>query len=275
MPKIAALNQMLSYLAYRVFKPLVVLFLRNSVPFQTASDWLKRIYVDVAFENKEFRINTEKKQTKTRVAVLTGLSRVEIDRVLKTEKPIELTEQKWNRATKVLSAWCADERYLDENNLPLDLPIYGKGVTFSSLVNQYSGGATMRSILDELVNVKSVGITGDVVKLLRRDYAIVPSKQKIVDLELYGMFSGNLLDSISYNDNEQNIKEKRYVKMVLNRTISMSKRRKIQEIIKSESDKLLNNIDLELTKTSSNKGNEETYEVGLGVYYFEEKNNEE
>lgn len=262
-------------MAFRIFKPLVVLFLRNSVPYQTASDWLKRIYVDVAFESKEFRLNPDKKQTKTRVAVLTGLSRVEIDRVLKIEKPLEVTEQKWNRATKVLSAWCGDSSYLDSDGNPKELPVYGDQLSFSSLVNQYSGGATMRSILDELINVKSVCVIDGIVKLLRRDYAIIPSRQKIVDLELYGMFSGNLLDSISYNDKEKNMSKKRYVKMALNRNVAKSKIKEAEQIIKVESDKLLITIDSQLTQISTNQKSEDTFEIGLGVYYFEEKNNEE
>ena len=209
MPKINELNRILSYMAFRTLKPLVVFFLRNAIPFQTAADWLKRIYIDTAFENKEFRINPEKKQTKTRVAVLTGLSRVEIDRMLKIEKPLEVTEQKWNRATKVLSGWANDKVYHDDNGNPKKLPLTGN-ISFSSLVDKYSGGATMRSVLDELVKVESVSLSENHVKVLRKDYSQKPDKQKLVSLELFGLYTGTLLDTLVYNDKEPNEKRRRF-----------------------------------------------------------------
>ena len=272
MSKIAELNRLLSYMAFRIFKPLVILFLRNSVPFQTASDWLKRIYVDVALESKEFRIKPDKKQTKTRVAILTGLSRVEIDRVLKIDKPLEVTEQKWNRATKVLSGWCMDEDFTDDDK-PKTIPLNGK-LSFSALVKKYSGGATMRSVLDELLHVKSVEVTGELVNLLRYDYAPIPSKQKLIDLELYGILIGNLSDSISFNDIEMEYKKKRFVKMVFNREIPESQKYEMINYINQETDKLLNKIDQKLSKVSSSNDKTINYKLGLGTYYFEEVNHE-
>ena len=272
MPKIVELNRLLSYMAFRIFKPLVVLFLRNSVPYQTASDWLKRIYVDVAFENKEFRINPDKKQTKTRVAVLTGLSRVEIDRVLKIDKPLEVTEQKWNRATKVLSGWTSDDKYLDKNSMPLPLPIIGD-VSFTSLVEDYSGGATMRSVLDELLNVHSVKIVDGIVKLLRNDYAIIPSKQKLLNLEISGTSTGDLLNTLVFNDKTENAKDKNFQKFTVAWNLPQEDVNEVKEYIKNEADKLLIAIDNKLMSLSNDKALN-TFKLGLGTYYFEEKNNE-
>lgn len=273
MPKITELNRLLSYMAFRIFKPLVVLFLRNSVPYQTASDWLKRIYVDTAFENKEFRINPEKKQTKTRVAVLTGLSRVEIDRVLKIEKPLEVTVQKWNRATKVLSGWSNDSNYVNHNGQPKDLPIYGKR-SFSSLVDDYSGGATMRSVLDELVHVGSVEISNNIVRLLRADYAPTPNKAKLIDLEFYGIYIGELLNTIAYNDVELDEEKKRFQKMVFHRAIPESNKNEAIDFIKEKTNILLLEIDHKLSKLTESELAEQTTRLGLGTYYFEEVNHE-
>ncbi len=259
-------------MAYKIFKPLVVLFLRNSIPYQTASDWLKRIYIDTAFDNKEFRINPEKKQTKTRVAVLTGLSRVEIDRILKIDKPLEVTEQKWNRATKVLSAWCNDTDYLD-NKKPATLPIYGKK-SFSSLVEKYSGGATMRSVLDELVNVKSVSIENNKVRLLRQDYIEKPNKQKLINLEVSGLSAGELLNTLVFNDQEKNQENKRYQKIAFNREIPLEHVKEAKDFIYKKTDNLIFSVDNKLLSLSKNNNQQPTQLMGLGAYYFEEINNE-
>ncbi|VAW42142.1 hypothetical protein MNBD_GAMMA01-711 [hydrothermal vent metagenome] len=267
------LNKLLSYMAYRIFRPLVVLFLRNSIPYKTASDWLKRVYIDTAFDNTEFRINPDKKQTKTRVAILTGLSRVEIDRILKIEKPLEVTEQTWNRATKVLSGWCNDSDYLDSNRKPVKLPVYGD-LSFSSLVEKYSGGATMRSVLDELENVKSVETSHDVVRLIRQDYSSKPDKQQLLNLELYGTSAGELLNTLVFNDSELNEENKRFQKMVFAWEIPDLNKQEAMDFIYSETDKLLISIDNKLSMLNDKPYAQTTYQLGLGTYYFEEKNNE-
>jgi len=271
--RIAELNKLLSYMAFRIFKPLVVLFLRNSIPFQTASDWLKRIYIDTVFDKKEFRINPEKKQTKTRVAILTGLSRVEIDRILKIEKPLEVTEQKWNRATKVLSAWCNEKDYL-QNKKPKILPIYGD-LSFSSLVDKYSGGATMRSVLSELIHVKSVEVNNDSVTLIRQDYAQKPDKQKLLNLEIFGMSTGELLNTLVFNENEPDIEKKRYQKIAFNRAIPEENQLQAIKYIHQQTDKLLIKIDNKLSELSDNPHLTKTKMLGLGAYYIEEIENEE
>jgi hypothetical protein len=271
--KITNLNELLSYMAFRIFKPLVILFLRNSIPFQTASDWLKRIYIDTAFDHKEFRINPEKKQTKTRVAILTGLSRVEIDRVLKIEKPLEVSEQNWNRATKVLSAWSSDPRYKNQENQPNLLPIYGNN-SFSSLVDSYSGGATMRSVLDDLLNVKSVEVIDEKVKLIRRDYTEPPDKKKLFNLDLYGKSTGELLNTLVYNDNESNNDKRRYQKLVFHMKIPDEKIPEAMDYIYKETDKLIINIDDLLSSLNKNNQSKNTSMIGLGAYYFEEANHE-
>ena len=271
--ELSKLNKLLSYMAYRIYKPLVVLFLRNAIPFQTAADWLKRIYIDTAFDNKEFRINPEKKQTKTRVAVLTGLSRVEIDRMLKIEKPLEVTEQKWNRATKVLLGWSNDKDYHDNEGKPKQLPLTGK-ISFTSLVEKYSGGATMRSVLDELVHVKSVECKKGKVILLRQDYSQEPNKQKLLFLELCGMSTGELLETLAFNDKEKDVAKKRYQKLVFNRNIPKHKTSEAIDYIKSETDKLLVTIDNKLSILSDEQTNKNTKLLGLGTYYFEEVNHE-
>ncbi len=262
------LNKSLSYMAFRVFKPLSVLFLRNSIPFQTASDWLKRIYLDTAFENKEFRINPDKKQTKTRVALLTGLSRVEIDRVMKIAKPLEASEQKWNRATKVLSGWSSDETYLTKDNIQKILPLTGE-ISFSSLVLTYSGGATMRSVLDDLLKVKSVEMVGKKVKLIRRDYSEKPDKLKLFNLDLYGKSTGSLLDTLVFNDDKSNVNNRRYQKLVFHSNIPVENKQQAIEFIKSETDKLLIAIDTKLSQLSKDSNTKEKL-IGLGTYYIEE-----
>ena len=68
----------------RVLRPLVRLLLRYGVPFGAFSELAKGAYVEIARE--EFGI-PGRKQSDSRVAVLTGLSRKKVHRVSRLERP--------------------------------------------------------------------------------------------------------------------------------------------------------------------------------------------
>ena len=65
----------LSAATLQLLRPLVKILLRNNVPHQTLAEWAKQAYVEVA--KNEFGIDG-KKQTVSRIAILTGLTRKEV-----------------------------------------------------------------------------------------------------------------------------------------------------------------------------------------------------
>ena len=68
----------------RLLRPLARILLRNGVSFSTFSDLAKWTYVDVAA--REFGIEGRKQST-SRVSVITGLSRREVMRVRNLPRP--------------------------------------------------------------------------------------------------------------------------------------------------------------------------------------------
>ena len=105
----------------RLLRPLVRILLRNGVSYSTFADFAKWIYVDVA--SQEFGIDG-RKQTTSRVSVITGLSRKEVMRVRQLPRPDDSeTAEKYNRAARVIAAWRRDKKYLDPEGAPAPLPI--------------------------------------------------------------------------------------------------------------------------------------------------------
>src|SRR5512143_780780 len=132
----------------RLLRPLVRILLRNGVSFGTFSELAKWLFIDVA--NKEFAIEG-RKQSDSRVSVITGLSRREVMRVRQLPKPdVAVSAEKHNRAARVLAAWRREKSFLDAEGNPAALPMEGSGSTFSVLVNRFSGNVPPRAILDEL-----------------------------------------------------------------------------------------------------------------------------
>jgi len=180
----------------RILRPLVRLLLRHGVPFGTFADLAKRVYVEVALE--EFGI-PGRKQTHSRVSVLTGLSRKEVLRVTRLERPDDAeTADRYNRASRVIGGWVRDERFHEGSGNPAPLPVEGEGATFSGLVKEYSGDVPHRAILDELLRVGAAERTDDgMVRLLARGYIPVAGDEE--KLEILGTDVSLLVGTIDHN----------------------------------------------------------------------------
>src|SRR5659263_422661 len=129
-----------------LLRPLVRLLLRNGIRYRTFSDIAKRVYVEVATE--EFCI-PGRKQSKSRVSILTGLSRKE---VLRVRRLPALDDQgagaRYNRAARVVAGWVRDPRFDDGSGNPAELPFEEGSSSFRELVKTYSGDAPPRAVLD-------------------------------------------------------------------------------------------------------------------------------
>ncbi len=186
----------LSAAVLRLLRPLVRILLRNGVSYSTFADFVKWVYVDVA--NQEFGIEG-RKQTTSRVSVITGLSRKEVMRVRRLPRPDDReTTEKYNRAARVIAAWRRDKEFLDAEGQPAPLPIGGSDVSFTELVKRFSGDVPVRATLDELIRVGAVERLEDgSVCLLTRTY--VPAHSDADKLHILGTDVALLISTIDHN----------------------------------------------------------------------------
>jgi hypothetical protein len=92
----------------------------------------------------------------SRVAIITGLPRSEVARILKSEDGSFSKRLGQPPVRKVLAAWFDDPRFLATNGYPAVLPIFGKRRSFEQLVAIYSRGIPVRAMLDELTQIDAV-----------------------------------------------------------------------------------------------------------------------
>jgi hypothetical protein len=180
----------------RILRPLVRLLLRYGVPFGTFSDLAKRVYVEVALD--EFGI-PGRKPSHSRASVLTGLSRKEVLRVTRLDRPADAeTGERYHRAARVIGGWVRDARFHDGTGNPAPLPVEGEGATFHALVKEYSGDVPHRAILDELLRVGAAQRTADgKVRLLARAYIPVQGDEE--KMEILGTDTAFLVETIGHN----------------------------------------------------------------------------
>ena len=181
----------------RLLRPLARILLRNGISYSTFADLAKWVFVDVAA--KEFAIKNRKQST-SRVSVITGLSRREVMRVRELPRP-DIAEciEKHNRAARVIAGWRREAEFLDSAGEPLPLVMDGRGATFSELVKRFSGkyhpGGTYELLLAGSVELFPDGR----IQLQARAY--IPKNYDAHKINILGTDVKHLLSTIDYNLN--------------------------------------------------------------------------
>lgn len=253
----------------RVLRPFVRYLLRQGVLFHHFMDLVRWVYVDVAFESTI----DGRKPSKSRVSVLTGLSRVEVAR--QRERGIEDTDDgaRWHRAGRVLSAWATEEAYRGDDGRPRTLSVMGDAPSFEDLVVRHSGGATVRSVLDEMVRVGAVRHEADGrVSLLKPYFLTDGAEHRARQLELLGWSAGSLLDTLEHNTRERQ-GELRFQRLVFEEGLPHDRMPALRAELRARAQAFADQTDGFLTQVKAESASDDEgpriAHAGLGIYYFE------
>ena len=152
-----------------MLKPLVRLMIAQGITHAEFSETTKEVYVETALRHFEDagRVN------KSRIAILTGLTRKEVKNVI--DRTLEEVQQDktYSRPERVLTGWFSDPRYTGPYGIPLELPYEAAQTdspSFVKLVKQYSGDMAPRQMLNELLVSGSVVEVEGRYKAVRRIY---------------------------------------------------------------------------------------------------------
>ena len=256
----------------QLLRPLCRLLLRHSVSFSAFADIAKRVYVDVAL--KDFSL-PGKKPTTSRVAVLSGLTRKEVHRLL-AEPVVDGAEgfERYNRATRVLTGWARDADFLDGRGRPRPLEPDG-AASFAALVRRYSGDMPARAVLDELVRVGAVERLEDArLQLVTRGY--VPQHSATDKLGILGRDVADLIETIDHNL-QHGASDPRFQRKVMYAAIPVAALPAFRKLSGAQAQALLEKLDRWLAEhdTGEAAGAPDAEpgqaRVGLGIYYFEER----
>lgn len=159
----------------RLLDPLVKWLLEAGIGVADFLPLVKIAYVRAASERGRASGAEPERPNVSRIAVITGLTRVEVASILESgaaERPHDHGRQ---RAERVLSGWWNDSNFHDELGNPAILPVHGGRRSFAALVERYSGArALVAAIRDELLRVKAIKRLSDGrLQALSRTYATV------------------------------------------------------------------------------------------------------
>ena len=152
-----------------MFKPLVRLLIAQGVTHAEFSETAKEVYVETALRHFE----TEGKIKKSRVAILTGLTRKEVKNAIDRSISSDHKEKTYSRPARVLTGWYSDPAFQGPYGIPLDLPYDSSDVetpSFTELVRRYSGDMAPRQMLNQLLESGAVVENDGTYKAVKRAY---------------------------------------------------------------------------------------------------------
>ena len=263
------LVQALSAATLRILRPLVRVLLRNGISYGTFADLAKWVYVDVA--TRDFGISG-RKQTVSRVSIITGLSRKEVKRVQELARPDDTAEEeRFNRAARVIGGWLLDAAYQNKDAQPRDLEFEDGEASFTALVKKYSGDVPARAILDELMRVGNVErLENGSLRLL--SHAYIPEESEVDKLYILGADTSALISTIDHNLDPE--VERKYFQRKVRydnlpdevlpefRALSAKKAQQLLEEFNTWLAKRDRDINPDIDGSGCNM-------AGIGIYYFE------
>jgi hypothetical protein len=251
----------------RLLRPLFRLLLRNGISYGAFEELAKQTFVDVTTQH--FGIDG-KPASMSRVSVLSGLTRKEVQRLTQSTDAPEAEDQH-NRAARVLTGWVRDIEFQDPRGEPRDLDADGAS-SFATLVKRYSGDVPVRAVLDELVRVGAVRRDDDGrIRMVERAY--VPRKSTAEKLRILGADVADLIETIDHNL-QHGAADPRFQRKVMYHSMPADALPEFRRVSATQSQALLEKFDRWLA--AHDLGNPPDQpdlpraRVGVGIYYFEQ-----
>ena len=182
----------------RVLRPLVRLLIAKGVTLPQIIDLLKQTYVSVAEE--EFPVNG-KRQTDSRISVLTGVHRKDIKRIRESkDTPDILAKPRGvSLGEAVVNQWASRADTTDSLGRPMALPRQSTdGMSFDRLVEEVSKDVRPRALLDEWKRLAVVSVTEDDYVVLNRA-ALVPDAGEDEKAFYFGRNISDHIATTTYN----------------------------------------------------------------------------
>jgi hypothetical protein len=259
-------SQIFTSALIKLMRPLIRIALRYGFDYNSFSELVKRMYVEVA---REELARDGRKQTIARISVLTGINKKITKRIMELPK-IESTgvDGSFNRSVRVISGWLRDKDFRDKKGDPEALPFDGDDYSFTELVKRYSGDMSAKPLAEELLRVEAVEYTrhGD-LRLTSRGY--VPGGDEVDKLKILGTDVSDLIETIDHNmqNDGDNSRFQRKVSYINFPTEKLSK---FRELNAGLSQNLLEQLNRWLADQESENVDGPVSRVGIGIYQFEE-----
>ena len=194
-----------------LMRPLVRILVRNGVSYGEFSELLKSVFVESAQDVLQL---PDSRQSVSRIAITTGLTRLEVSRLLtQTDEDAEALLGRLSRVGRLLTGWHQDSDFTGPYGIPYEVqfeaPIGRR--SFTELVRRYTSDVPADEMLDELKRIGAVLDLGNgYYRVLIRSY--IPSAADPAKFHAMSVAFTDLAKTLDQNlrpDEDQKIFERR------------------------------------------------------------------
>ena len=257
------LKQTLHNAVRNILTALFRVLLRNGIAYGEFDQIARKCFIDVAY--REFG-PSGKKQTVSNVAILTGLNRKEVKRMLEIDddQP-DIGNRQYNRSIRVLGGWINDPEFLRRDGLPKDLAYDGEN-SFTTLVRKYSGDMPVVAMQNALTKSGNISLTeNNQVRLL--SHAYLPSDDPVEYINILGNDARQLIETINHNITADS-DDLRFQRKASNHQVSIEAIPSVKRFLAHKGQSFLEEIDHYLTEHESDD-EKDTAELSVSVFYHE------
>lgn len=256
----------------RVMRPLVGLLIEHGLTYPWLNSVLKSVFVDVA--DQEFQL-PDKRQTDSRLTLLTGVHRKDIRRLRENRKSADPPPPaSIYLGAQVAAIWISDKRFVDSKGHPKPLPRLRRDPdpSFEELVTSVNTDIRPRAVLDEWLRLGAVEVDdGDCVRL--KTEAFVPSN----GFEEKAYYLGrNVHDHIAAaRHNVQGEHPPLLERSVYYDELSAESVRELEKLANQEGVKLLQRLNRRARElqAADNRAGRYAHRMNFGLYFYREEEN--
>ncbi len=268
-PEVARDMSWLVKAAEHMLRP-VARLLVGKLSCQVAINLLKEAYIEEA--KRRLRLEGKRRITQSALALMTGLDTRAIGQLEAEPAPDSVTSSDLCPEAAVLNSWATNPMFCDsKTGKPLLLPIYGRGVSFQTLIMRNAGrNVTCPTVLNRLTESGNVELVGDQhVRLLSHHYVPVNSSEQTV-IEVGSGSINRLGRTIAHNLEAEQAEPKWLHQERWSRRIPAEKldalRQRVRELLTDQIEVIEKELDAAEAPVRQN--NHRT--VGIGWFYWED-----
>ena len=253
-----------------LMRPLIRILVRNGVSYGEFAELLKSVFVDSA---QDVLQTPDSRQSVSRIAITTGLTRLEVSRLLtQTDEDAQALLGRLSRVGRLLTGWHQDSDFTGPYGIPYEVQFEGPigRRSFTELVRRYTSDVPADEMLDEFKRIGAVLDLGNgYYRVLIRSY--IPSAADPAKFHAMSVAFTDLAKTLDQNlrpDEDQKIFERR---VWAPNGITPTDALDFDRYVKDRGQQFLESLDDWLSTReaeAARSGADQSVKVGVAMYMF-------
>lgn len=265
----------------RLLHPLIRILMRNGFSAPETQELVRQVFVDIATHDESG--NKAKNLSDSRIAIATGLTRREVNR-LRTGQGLISIDTSLSRVQRLIAGWNQDPDFTGPYGLPLAIPFQDDSTQdapdFVELVRRHGGGMPADAMLDELLRIGLAVQEGDSRLIRNTGRTYIPDRLDPAAMERFGKVIARLADTLEFNNRASTTGETRFERSASTDIgLTQEQYRQFDRFLREKCQELLETVDNWLAEHEGRidahkrpRGEvRDQVQSGIGVYHFLER----